>query len=161
MKLEDDDGRWILEPDESSVTRTKQIIRGDLGLPLEIVITSRQVGTSPDKRRPESQPRLSREIVDTDVDEGDVVVFDCRYYGYPSPHVTWYREEEVVVQSDTCLVSTNENESQLVLCDVSVENIGKYEARVKNFLGEVTTSAQLTVHEKGMAGHSVITPGQL
>ena len=122
----------IREPEESSVSRRKQILRGPLGLPMEIEITSRKLGSSQQRRTPETQPRFSREIADTEVDEGDVVVFDCHYYGYPSPQVTWYRDEEEVVQSDRCLVYTNEIESLLVLCDVSVEDTSVYGARVKN-----------------------------
>eukprot|EP00057_Strongylocentrotus_purpuratus_P020675 XP_011675149.1 PREDICTED: microtubule-actin cross-linking factor 1 isoform X2 [Strongylocentrotus purpuratus] len=138
----------IREPEDSPVSRRKQIIRGPMGLPMEIEITSRKLGRYQQKRWPERQPRFSREIADMEVDEGDVVVFDCHYYGYPSPEVTWFKEDTEVEQNDRCLVYTNEIESMLVLCDVTVKDTAQYTAKVKNYLASVETDAHLTVYKK-------------
>lgn len=140
----------IREPEDSPVSRRKQIIRGPMGLPMEIEITSRKLGRYQQKRWPERQPRFSREIADMEVDEGDVVVFDCHYYGYPSPEVTWFKEDTEVERNDRCLVYTNEIESMLVLCDVTVNDTAQYTAKVKNYLATVETDAHLTVYKKGM-----------
>lgn len=125
----------------------KVIMKGDMGLPMEITITSRQCGASSPLAKPkEYKPCFHRELRDTEVDAGDVVVFHCEFSCYPPPEVTWYKgEEKVVDNGDSILIYTERNDSMLVLADVQEPDSGEYSVVVSNSIGEVGSAAELSV----------------
>lgn len=78
--------------------------------------------------------------------DGDQVRLTANIVGIPMPEVTWYKEDEVLSNSDVFeITQDDENNYTLFIHDVLPEDAGKYIVAAKNELGTVTSTAQLTV----------------
>ena len=78
--------------------------------------------------------------------DGSQVRLTANIVGVPQPEVTWYKEDEVIFNSDEFEISQDDqNNYTLFIGDVLPEDAGKYVVVAKNELGTVKSTAQLTV----------------
>ena len=91
-------------------------------------------------------PEIRSALEDTVTHDGGQVRLTANIVGVPKPEVTWYKEDEVLFNSDEFeITEDDQNNYMLFIHDVLPEDSGKYIVVAKNEFGTVTSSAQLTV----------------
>ena len=134
-------------PDTTPTKRT--YITGNRNGRVEVSMVSRK-RSSCNGPMWEAAPKFSRELRDTEVDEGDIVCFDTQYACHPAADVQWLKNDMEVVQTDWCRVYTTDSGSMLVLCDVNESDNAQYRVTVSNLAGNITSTANLLVYVKGL-----------
>ena len=89
-----------------------------------------------------SKPQVIKKLKDLVINEGEVLILEAQFKGYPDPEVKWYRDDELLPEEfsrkeDGCHLLTLEN--------IKVENSGAYSAVAQNSVGECKTSAKVKV----------------
>ena len=137
-------------PDTTTTPAKRTYITGNRSGPVEVSMTSRKKSQL---NGPiwEAVPKFSRELRDTEVDEGDIVCFDAQYACHPRADVQWLKNGTDVVKTDWCLIYTNESSSMLVICDVNESDNAEYQVIVSNPAGKITSTAKLLVYIKGLS----------
>ena len=69
--------------------------------------------------------------------EGNVLYLVCEAKGYPSPSVTWKKNEKVLQTSIT--------RTDFIIDDTSEKDAGKYECEASNSLGTVSYTVEVTI----------------
>ncbi|XP_033113691.1 microtubule-actin cross-linking factor 1, isoforms 1/2/3/5-like isoform X2 [Anneissia japonica] len=136
---------------DETVCVTRQLITDEeAGKCMEIEFYSREIH-APELyyQYVEEPPCLIRQIIDTEVDEGDIVMFDCRFHCYPPPdEIRWCKDGRTLTENKLCIIRTEETVTSLLLCDVSREDSGDYVVEITNACGKITSKASLHVYLK-------------
>ncbi|NXQ39749.1 MYPN protein, partial [Catharus fuscescens] len=100
-------------------------------------------------------PVFTKMLQDISASEGQLVVFECRVKGAPSPKVEWYREGTLIEDSPDFRILqksiTNpalciaEEICTLVIAEVFSEDSGSFTCTASNKYGTVSSIARLTV----------------
>uniref|UniRef100_A0A667HB73 Ig-like domain-containing protein n=2 Tax=Lynx canadensis TaxID=61383 RepID=A0A667HB73_LYNCA len=86
-----------------------------------------------------SQPRSQN------INEGQNVLFSCEISGEPSPEIEWFKNNLPISVSSNISVSRSRNVYSLEIRNASVSDSGKYTVKAKNFHGQCSATASLTV----------------
>uniref|UniRef100_A0A8C3T441 Ig-like domain-containing protein n=1 Tax=Chelydra serpentina TaxID=8475 RepID=A0A8C3T441_CHESE len=105
-------------------------------------------------------PVFTKMLQDISASEGQLVVFECRVKGAPSPKVEWYREGTLIQDSPDFRILQKKPRSMtepeeictLVIAEVFSEDSGSFTCTASNKYGTVSSIACLTV--KGPEDHS-------
>ncbi|KAM9063670.1 myopalladin isoform X1 [Sarcophilus harrisii] len=105
-------------------------------------------------------PVFTKMLQDLSASEGQLVVFECRVKGAPSPKVEWYREGTLIEDSPDFRILQKKPRSMaepeeictLVIAEVFSEDSGNFTCTASNKYGTVSSIAQLTV--RGTEDHS-------
>ncbi|KAJ7419155.1 myopalladin [Pitangus sulphuratus] len=92
-------------------------------------------------------------LQDISASEGQLVVFECRVKGAPSPKVEWYREGTLIEDSPDFRILQKKPRSMaepeeictLVIAEVFSEDSGTFTCTANNKYGTVSSTAHLTV----------------
>ncbi|KAM7132198.1 myosin light chain kinase, smooth muscle isoform 1-T3 [Molossus nigricans] len=99
----------------------------------------------------EVAPSFSRVLRDCTVIEGQDFMLQCSVQGTPVPRITWLLNEQPIQYAhSTCEAGV----AELHIQDALPEDDGTYTCLAENSLGQVSCSAQVTVHEKKSDGKS-------
>ncbi|NXK18206.1 MYPN protein, partial [Arenaria interpres] len=98
-------------------------------------------------------PVFTKMLQDISASEGQLVVFECRVKGAPSPKVEWYREGTLIedspdfriLQKSMFLVWKYQEICTLVIAEVFSEDSGTFTCTASNKYGTVSSIAHLTV----------------
>ncbi|XP_044276378.1 myopalladin isoform X2 [Varanus komodoensis] len=98
-------------------------------------------------------PVFTKMLQDISASEGQLVVFECRVKGAPSPKVEWYREGTVIedspdfriLQKKPRSMSEPEEICTLVIAEVFSEDSGSFTCTASNKYGTVSSTAHLKV----------------
>uniref|UniRef100_A0A803YGN0 Myopalladin n=1 Tax=Meleagris gallopavo TaxID=9103 RepID=A0A803YGN0_MELGA len=95
-------------------------------------------------------PVFTKMLQDISASEGQLVVFECRVKGAPSPKVEWYREGTLIEDSPDFRILQKsrfliEEICTLVIAEVFSEDSGSFTCTASNKYGTVSSIAQLTV----------------
>ncbi|NXG67341.1 MYPN protein, partial [Hemiprocne comata] len=98
-------------------------------------------------------PVFTKMLQDISASEGQLVVFECRVKGAPSPKVEWYREGTLIedspdfriLQKSMFLVWKYSEICTLVIAEVFSEDSGSFTCTASNKYGTVSSIAHLTV----------------
>ncbi|KFP83267.1 Myopalladin, partial [Apaloderma vittatum] len=99
-------------------------------------------------------PVFTKMLQDISASEGQLVVFECRVKGAPSPKVEWYREGTLIEDSPDFRILQKiivllrcfaEEICTLVIAEVFSEDSGSFTCTASNKYGTVSSIARLTV----------------
>eukprot|EP00058_Branchiostoma_floridae_P012492 XP_002597980.1 hypothetical protein BRAFLDRAFT_79788 [Branchiostoma floridae] len=90
-------------------------------------------------------PRFTQELADARGVEGTPVGLVCRVTGKPDPSVVFYRDGNVIHESEDFKIVIQGDLCSLLIPEVLVQDEGTYMARAVNPAGEASTSAVLRV----------------
>ncbi|KAM8858182.1 titin-like [Synchiropus picturatus] len=90
-------------------------------------------------------PQILRPLQSVTVMSGRSARFSTQVTGLPVPHVSWFKDSQVLVSTDTCKFLHDGEEHSLLLLEVFPEDAAVYSCEAKNSYGEVASSAALTV----------------
>ncbi|XP_054839426.1 myopalladin [Eublepharis macularius] len=98
-------------------------------------------------------PVFTKMLQNLSASEGQLVVFECRVKGAPSPKVEWYREGTLIEDSPDFRILQKKPRSMaepeeictLVIAEVFSEDSGSFTCTASNKYGTVSSMAQLTV----------------
>ncbi|XP_061857375.1 myopalladin [Colius striatus] len=98
-------------------------------------------------------PVFTKMLQDISASEGQLVVFECRVKGAPSPKVEWYREGTLIEDSPDFRILQKKPRSMaepeeictLVIAEVFSEDSGSFTCTASNKYGTVSSTAHLTV----------------
>ena len=86
-----------------------------------------------------------------DVVKGEDLTVSCRASGNPTPMIQWFRDDQLLNESQSINVSQRSNGiSQLTVTGFTNENVGEYSCVAINNLGNHSRSFQ--VNDLGMLG---------
>nr|XP_058909566.1 titin isoform X6 [Kogia breviceps] len=115
----------VLHEREAKVTETARI-----PAPIEIPVTP---------------PTLVSGLKNVTVIEGESVTFECHISGYPSPKVTWYREDYQIESSIDFQITFQSGIARLMIREAFAEDSGRFTCSAVNEAGTVSTSCYLAV----------------
>ena len=72
--------------------------------------------------------------------EGNVLYLVCQVEGYPTPNVTWRKNDKVL--------QTNINKSVFIIDNTSEKDTGKYECEASNSVGTMSYTVEVTIKGK-------------
>ncbi|XP_061491148.1 myopalladin isoform X2 [Rhineura floridana] len=98
-------------------------------------------------------PVFTKMLQDISASEGQLVVFECRVKGAPSPKVEWYREGTLIEDSPDFRILQKKPRSMaepeeictLVIAEIFSEDSGSFTCTASNKYGTVSSTARLTV----------------
>ncbi|NWW79808.1 MYPN protein, partial [Climacteris rufus] len=93
-------------------------------------------------------PVFTKMLQDISASEGQLVVFECRVKGAPSPKVEWYREGTLIEDSPDFRILQKSMFLEictLVIAEVFSEDSGSFTCTASNKYGTVSSIARLTV----------------
>uniref|UniRef100_A0A8D0GAN8 Myopalladin n=1 Tax=Sphenodon punctatus TaxID=8508 RepID=A0A8D0GAN8_SPHPU len=90
-------------------------------------------------------PVFTKMLQDISASEGQLVVFECRVKGAPSPKVEWYREGTLIDDSPDFRILQKKEICTLVIAEVFSEDSGSFTCTASNKYGTVSSIARLTV----------------
>ena len=92
------------------------------------------------------RPRFTLTPLDAVVTTHDPIVLHCASTGYPDPRLTWFFKNRPVLQStDRIRIFPN---GTLVITDPNIDDSGIYKCEASNFLGSISTTANVRVNSK-------------
>lgn len=77
--------------------------------------------------------------------EGESVTLECHISGYPSPKVTWYREDYQIESSIDFQITFQSGIARLMIREAFAEDSGRFTCSAVNEAGTVSTSCYLAV----------------
>lgn len=77
--------------------------------------------------------------------EGESVTLECHISGYPSPKVTWYREDYQIESSIDFQITFQNGIARLMIREAFAEDSGRFTCSAVNEAGTVSTSCYLAV----------------
>uniref|UniRef100_A0A8D0VAP5 Ig-like domain-containing protein n=1 Tax=Sus scrofa TaxID=9823 RepID=A0A8D0VAP5_PIG len=115
----------VLREREAKVTETARV-----PAPVEIPVTP---------------PTLVSGLKNVTVIEGESVTLECHISGYPSPKVTWYREDYQIESSIDFQITFQSGIARLMIREAFAEDSGRFTCSAVNEAGTVSTSCYLAV----------------
>ncbi|XP_045336328.1 titin isoform X4 [Leopardus geoffroyi] len=115
----------VLHEREAKVTETARV-----PAPVEIPVTP---------------PTLVSGLKNVTVIEGESVTLECHISGYPSPKVTWYREDYQIESSIDFQITFQSGIARLMIREAFAEDSGRFTCSAVNEAGTVSTSCYLAV----------------
>ncbi|XP_060224648.1 striated muscle-specific serine/threonine-protein kinase isoform X5 [Meriones unguiculatus] len=91
-------------------------------------------------------PRFESIMEDVEVTPGETARFAVVVEGKPLPDIMWYKDEELLAESNHVSFVYEENECSLVVLSAGSEDGGVYTCTARNLAGEVSCKAELSVH---------------
>uniref|UniRef100_A0A4X2LKI9 Ig-like domain-containing protein n=1 Tax=Vombatus ursinus TaxID=29139 RepID=A0A4X2LKI9_VOMUR len=79
------------------------------------------------------------------VNEGQNVLFSCEISGDPTPEIEWFKNNMPISVSSNVRVSRSKNAYSLEIRNAAITDSGKYTVKAKNFHGQCSATASLTV----------------
>jgi titin len=108
---------------------------------------------------PETKPPMfTKKIEPCRAFEGESGKFMCTFTGYPEPHVTWFRENFPIKDSQDFQINTTDTSSTLVIREVYIEDSGVFSVKAENRGGTAKSSANLVVEERKEQVRGAIPP---
>ena len=92
-------------------------------------------------------PEISQGLHEVEASEGEVVKFQCRFLGKPVPEIEWYKDDELLEESERMKFENNDGEYVLTIRNVSSFDEAEYKVLARNPLGTATCAAELLVEE--------------
>ncbi|XP_036024079.1 myopalladin isoform X2 [Onychomys torridus] len=90
-------------------------------------------------------PVFTKMLQNLSASEGQLVVFECRVKGAPSPKVEWYREGTLIEDSPDFRILQKKEICTLVIAEVFSEDSGCFTCTASNKYGTVSSIARLDV----------------
>uniref|UniRef100_A2ASS6-3 Isoform 3 of Titin n=1 Tax=Mus musculus TaxID=10090 RepID=A2ASS6-3 len=94
---------------------------------------------------PVTPPTLVSGLKNVTVIEGESVTLECHISGYPSPKVTWYREDYQIESSIDFQITFQGGIARLMIREAFAEDSGRFTCSAVNEAGTVSTSCYLAV----------------
>ncbi|XP_042131451.2 titin isoform X4 [Peromyscus maniculatus bairdii] len=94
---------------------------------------------------PVTPPTLVSGLKNVTVIEGESVTLECHISGYPSPKVTWYREDYQIESSIDFQITFQNGIARLMIREAFAEDSGRFTCSAVNEAGTVSTSCYLAV----------------
>ena len=100
------------------------------------------------------QPEITNDVIDHDVIENGTnsVTFTCEAIGEPSPTISWFFNDVVIITSDKYNLSaagvSGRVESSLQINNPETSDAGTYTCHAENVVGSGNSSGILTVNGK-------------
>ncbi|XP_031972364.1 myopalladin [Corvus moneduloides] len=141
-------------------SKTPSAVVQSVSVPVQAVSTPVSQAQSPtnylqglDGRPIIAAPVFTKMLQDISASEGQLVVFECRVKGAPSPKVEWYREGTLIEDSPDFRILQKKPRSMaepeeictLVIAEVFSEDSGSFTCTASNKYGTVSSIARLTV----------------
>ncbi|XP_072279247.1 myopalladin isoform X2 [Pyxicephalus adspersus] len=165
---ESDSGKTDMDQSQaehlSSVTPEipKEAVRHEITVPITVVQNVQPTVMQPssntylqglDGRPIMAAPVFTKTLQDIMASEGQLVVFESRVKGSPSPKVEWYREGTLIEDSPDFRILQKKPRSMaepeeictLVIAEVFSEDSGMFTCTASNKYGTTSSTAQLTV----------------
>uniref|UniRef100_A0A8D0GPU9 Ig-like domain-containing protein n=1 Tax=Sphenodon punctatus TaxID=8508 RepID=A0A8D0GPU9_SPHPU len=79
------------------------------------------------------------------INEGQNVLLTCEISGDPSPEIEWFKNNQPIALSSNTKVNRSKNIYSLEIRNAVVSDSGKYTIKAKNFHGQSSATASLTV----------------
>lgn len=99
-----------------------------------------------EEREEKRAPEVVAPLKSIQVPDGGQARLECQIHGTPKPTVTWYRDDQMIVNSEEFKIFYDEdNLCSLFIPDVYPEDAGRYTVVAKNELGTAETTAELFV----------------
>uniref|UniRef100_A0A8C9NUD3 Ig-like domain-containing protein n=1 Tax=Serinus canaria TaxID=9135 RepID=A0A8C9NUD3_SERCA len=92
-----------------------------------------------------SEPAFIMQPKSQNVNEGQDVLLTCEVSGEPSPEVEWLKNNQPIAVSSHLRVSHSKNIYSLEIRNATVSDTGKYTVKAKNYHGQCSATASLTV----------------
>ena len=92
-------------------------------------------------------PEISQKITPVEVREGDEAKLTCRIRGRPVPEIEWYKDDQLLDESDTVKFENQDGCHTLIIKNVSLADEAEYKALARNPLGTASCTAELLVEE--------------
>ena len=100
------------------------------------------------------QPEITNDVIDHNVIENDTnsVTFTCEAIGEPSPTISWYFNDVMIITSDKYNISAagvpGRVEGSLQIINPETSDAGTYTCHAENVVGSDNSSGILTVNGK-------------
>ncbi len=96
--------------------------------------------------------KFTSKLENIEVSEGEQVKLKCAVVGRPDPHISWFKDQQQVEESDRIKIKmTSDNTCVLNIIKSDMDDEGIYTCSATNSAGKDTTSAKLTVNGEGKA----------
>uniref|UniRef100_A0A8C3F5Z6 Ig-like domain-containing protein n=1 Tax=Chrysemys picta bellii TaxID=8478 RepID=A0A8C3F5Z6_CHRPI len=79
------------------------------------------------------------------IDEGQDVLLTCEISGDPSPEIEWFKNNQPIAMSSKINVNRSNTIYSLNILNATVSDSGKYTVKAKNYHGQCSATASLTV----------------
>uniref|UniRef100_A0A0R3RFL5 Muscle M-line assembly protein unc-89 n=1 Tax=Elaeophora elaphi TaxID=1147741 RepID=A0A0R3RFL5_9BILA len=98
------------------------------------------------------KPEMIEVLKSRKVAEGDEIIMEVKFSGFPLPNVKWFKEsEEIVEDKEKITIRTEEGKSTLIIKNAKPEEAGSYRVELMNSEGKETSSANVTVESAAQA----------
>ncbi|XP_021933013.1 peroxidasin isoform X8 [Zootermopsis nevadensis] len=95
-------------------------------------------------QKTKEKPQFRRTPLDQEVEQGSTVRLYCAALGQPHPDITWSHDDIPIVSGDRFEISSD---NTLTITDVQREDAGHYKCSAANFVGRITSVANVKVNE--------------
>ncbi|CAI9716211.1 titin-like [Octopus vulgaris] len=95
-----------------------------------------------------AKPAFKKKICKTVAEEGSPVTLDCVVTGMPAPTVTWFKEDNIIKESDNVKLIDNGEIHTLSIKDTSKLVAGMYTVKATNAHGSIECTAEVTILER-------------
>ncbi|CAD5231988.1 unnamed protein product [Bursaphelenchus xylophilus] len=107
------------------------------------VVTDKEVSEKP--AITSQAPKLTRSLVDSNVHEGNRIIFECEFDSAETPKVQWYHNKELIEDEKALRTYFDGRLAILKVFEASQSHAGVYECIASNKYGEVKSTAKLNV----------------
>uniref|UniRef100_A0A8C6ZYG4 Ig-like domain-containing protein n=1 Tax=Nothoprocta perdicaria TaxID=30464 RepID=A0A8C6ZYG4_NOTPE len=92
-----------------------------------------------------NEPAFIMQPKSQNVNEGQDVLLTCEVSGDPSPEIEWFKNNQPIAVSSHIRVTRSKNIYSLEIQNAAVSDTGKYTVKAKNYHGQCSATASLTV----------------
>ncbi|KAI6213933.1 hypothetical protein M3Y94_00209900 [Aphelenchoides besseyi] len=110
--------------------------------------------THQEQQPTEDKPHFTRPLQNLSVNEGQQARLECEINAVPDCQVVWYREEEVIRESERIRLEYMGDRCALTIDNVEPKDSGLYKVKAQNIHGETTNFSRLQVNPRKHADAS-------